>query len=80
MYANIIQQCPHCNGAIPREEFVTAELDDREIVFQHCTFCQIVTETEKYDDGQVFALDYHQRTEPKSYSNCLIRMDEARAA
>ena len=75
-----LQTCPHCDGTIPREDFVTAQFPGREDTFIYCEFCGIGQEISVYDDGQVLPLDYHERTEPVAFGKFLQRLEDARVA
>lgn len=72
--------CPRCGGAIAREAYATRRLPDRVDQFMLCEFCGIGFERSLYPDGDIFALEYHERLEPVCFGKFCQRLADAHAA
>ena len=74
------QQCPICTGAINRENSTVVHLLDRTVEAMLCEYCKIAWLVETYEDGEVFSLEFHERTEPACFEKFVEELEDARAA
>ncbi|HUU84753.1 MAG TPA: hypothetical protein VM243_14730 [Phycisphaerae bacterium] len=72
--------CPVCEELLNRENCTIAHLIDRDRLTLLCEHCGIGWEIETYIDGELFALDFRQRTEPDSFRRFVARLEDSRAA
>ena len=75
-----IHFCPCCEGAIHPENYAVVRFEDRVDTYMYCEFCHWGLERTAYEDGDVFQLDFRQRTEPVNFDRFLERLEEARVA
>ena len=75
-----IHECPQCGSALPREDCPVVKVPGRETHYFNCEFCGFGIELDLYPDGEIFYLDFYERTEPKNYGKFLQRLKDARAA
>lgn len=75
-----IHECPRCSGAISRESYAEKRVDDRTDKYLRCEFCGYGVEVSQYDSGEVYAVDFQERTEPVNYGKFLQRLESARVA
>ena len=79
MLTTDLHECPRCNGAVNREHYAVARHDDYTETYLYCEFCEIGIETSTDADGDVFALTYQAKTEPKCFGKFLERLEAAQA-
>ena len=75
-----LYECHRCGGLIPRENCAVVRHADHVDRYFYCDFCRIGWEVAEYPDGDVLALDFHERTEPLNFQRFLDRLRDARAA
>lgn len=82
MIAPPIHQCPECSGAYDVENCAYDSNGDSGSTDWYflCAFCRVGWEISVYHDGERFALDYHENTEPDNYQEFVKRLEAARAA
>ena len=80
MLSDRTYECPRCGGAIDLENFSEVRLDDRIDRFLRCEHCDVGWESSQYANGDLYVLDYHERTEPVNFGKFVQRLEDARAA
>ena len=75
-----VHECPKCGGSIERKNFAERRFVDRVDKFLRCEFCGYGIECSQYHSGELYALDFQERTEPVSYGKFLQRLESARVA
>lgn len=78
------QECLHCGGAIPVEDFASEQLIDNDVTLLHCEFCSMGWETlwERRGGRRVeqFTVEFSAQSDPVAYGSFLQRLRDRRAA
>ena len=86
MLDETLHDCPRCDSPVPREHYARTRVRARDLCssrtdeFLWCEFCGYGIEVSRYPDGEVFAVDFQERTEPVNFGKFLQRLELARVA